>query len=1052
MNNSKEQQSSDSSLIKQEEKKSSTKSNALEIPQINLPKGGGAIKSIDEKFSVNASNGTSSFNIPIPLSKGRNNFTPDLNASYNSGTGNSILGIGWSLNINSIQRKTDKILPLYDDEEDTFVFSGAEDLVPFLKWEDDQWKTEEKEINQYKIKQYRPRIEGSFSRIEKISHPVHGTYWRITTRDNKTTFYGCTTAGKVSDCNNSGRIFQWLPEFSFDDKGNCMVYEYKNENLDNVANELFEKNRKNGTACFTNKYIKRIKYGNRIPYYIDFDNPYYPVPVSGDFLFEAVLDFGEHDQDHPEPSETLGQQWASRADAFSTYRSGFDIRTYRLLKRILMFHRFDELIDGDPYLVSSVDFDYETSTPGSVQQSELTYLKSITMAGYILKPDGNYSRKTLPTMEFSYEPLNWSNEIKEVDPDSIINLPEGISGNYQWTDFYGEGISGIFAEQGEGWFYKSNLGDVDEDGKVSFDNMSKVMPKPSFTGMNGGVLQLKDLDADGGKQIVISSNGLNGFFELSDDNEWLPFKKFEDNANVDLRDPNLKMIDLDGDGQADLLISEDNVFTWYPSKGKEGYEASRKTFKSFDEEKGPAIVFSDALQTIYLSDMSGDGLTDIVRVRNGEICYWPNLGYGIFGAKITMGNAPVFDSPDMFNSAYLQLSDISGTGTTDILYIGNNKCRAYLNLSGNSWSDEYEINPFFSSEQPNKISVIDLLGNGTSCIVWSSSLPENSSSPMRYIDLMGGKKPHLLTKYINNLGKETTLSYKSSTWFYLKDKAENKPWITKLPFPVHCVRKTETIDRITGSRFVSEYKFHHGYYDHHEREFRGFGMVEQTDTEDFEHWIKGNSTNIVDSTLHQPPVLTKTWFHTGAFIDKDKILTQFSHEYWYEEMSRQGFAVTAIESALEDARLVAAEGLDPNLVQQLNADEWREAFRACKSMVLRKEVFALDAPKTGATQEQIKKQLSPYTVSTHNCFIEILQRRNSGKYAVFTAKESEAITYNYERNTDDPRIAHSLNIKIDELGNILESASVVYKRQTADMTLPLNIRSKQRYCSHYIYS
>src|SRR6266542_6530091 len=34
-----------------------TKSNAIEVPSISLPKGGGAIKGIDEKFSVNAVNG-----------------------------------------------------------------------------------------------------------------------------------------------------------------------------------------------------------------------------------------------------------------------------------------------------------------------------------------------------------------------------------------------------------------------------------------------------------------------------------------------------------------------------------------------------------------------------------------------------------------------------------------------------------------------------------------------------------------------------------------------------------------------------------------------------------------------------------------------------------------------------------------------------------------------------------------------------------------------------------------------------------------------------------
>ncbi len=41
-------------------------------------------------------------------------------------------------------------------------------------------------------------------------------------------------------------------------------------------------------------------------------------------------------------------------------------------------------------------------------------------------------------------------------------------------------------------------------------------------------------------------------------------------------------------------------------------------------------------QSIYLADMCGDGLTDWVRPRNGEVCYGPNLGYGRFGAKVTM--------------------------------------------------------------------------------------------------------------------------------------------------------------------------------------------------------------------------------------------------------------------------------------------------------------------------------------------------------------------------------------------------------------------------------
>ena len=50
---------------------------------------------------------------------------------------------------------------------------------------------------------------------------------------------------------------------------------------------------------------------------------------------------------------------------------------------------------------------------------------------------------------------------------------------------------------------------------------------------------------------------------------------------------------------------------------------------------------------------------------------------------------------------------------------------------------------------------------------------------------------------------------------------------------MHVVERVETYDRISGNRFVTRYAYHHGYFDGIEREFRGFGMVEQWDTEEF---------------------------------------------------------------------------------------------------------------------------------------------------------------------------------------------------------------------------
>ena len=116
--------------------------------------------------------------------------------------------------------------------------------------------------------------------------------------------------------------------------------------------------------------------------------------------------------------------------------------------------------------------------------------------------------------------------------------------------------------------------------------------------------------------------------------------------------------------------------------------------------------------------------------------------------------------------------------------------------------------------------MVDLLANGTSCLVWSSILSKDSQRQMRYIDLMGGIKPHLLTFTKNNLGAETHIQYTSSTKFYLKDKYDGKPWITKLPFPVQVVERVETRDYISKNRFFTRYAYHHGYFDGIEREFR----------------------------------------------------------------------------------------------------------------------------------------------------------------------------------------------------------------------------------------
>lgn len=1031
-------QNNSSSFLKTDRGK--TKSNAIETPAISLPKGGGAIHGIDEKFSVNAVNGTGAFSIPIPVSQSRG-ASPSLSLAYNSGAGNGIFGLGWSMSLPSIKRSENKELPQYLDaiDSDTFLFSGTEDLVPEYRKEADGSFSKDADGNYvfnetdstdgfFRIRFYRPRIEGLFARIERWTHKTSGEIkWRVITRENLTTLFGWSEGSRIFDPQDKRKIFEWLPEFVFDDKGNCARYIYKKEN-EAGFDVLLAHNRnrlENGKITYTNLYLEKVLYGNKTPYK-KFGNAF---PAETDFLFRNVFDYGEYDFNAP-----FGEigDWNFRADAFSDYKAGFEIRTTRLCRRILLFHHFNELPGGSA-LVKSLDLEFDAAAPQG-----FTFLKSATVCGYIKQADGTYTQKKLPPTEFDYQKPDWNKTVQTVSPENLVDARAGFDNrSYQFTDLFNEGLSGILTEQANGWFYKHNLGGG------NFERAKLVSPKPSFTGL-AGVLQISDLDADGGKQIVNYASEPKGFFELSDDDEWLPFRNFELLPNVNLSDSNSRLLDLTGDGMPDVLITEDNVFAWYKSEGRKGFSERRNAVKPIDEEAGPHVVFADELQTIFLADMSGDGLTDIVRIRNGEICYWSNLGYGKFSTKVTLDNAPVFDAPDAFNPALIRLADIDGSGTSDIIYLGKNKFSCWMNLNGNAFDKiPFEIEDFPEINNQSNITVTDLLGNGVACIVWSSGLEKNAASALRYIDLMNGKKPHLMIGYKNNLGKEVALEYAPSTKFYIADKLAGKPWITKLHFPVHCISKTETRDVISGFRFVSSYKYRHGYYDHAEREFRGFGAVEQTDSEHFEHWVKSGATNIVEKDIHQEPVITRQWFHTGAFLSREKILTQFAAEYWFEEMNRRGFAVVSHEAELPDARIVAAPDLDPVLVGNLSADERREALRACKSMSLRAEVFALDAPLVGATPDEIKRELTPFTVSTHNCVIELIQPKGQNKHAVFAVKESESIDYSYERNTEDPRIAHNLNVKLDEYGNVLESASVVYPRLAPDAGLPSETQTAQ---------
>ena len=300
------------------------------MPSITLPKGGGAIRGIDEKLAVNPLTGTAALNIPLPITPGRSKFAPQMSLSYDSGSGNGTFGLGWQVLVPSITRKTDKGLPRYRDaeESDVFILSGAEDLVPSLikNTITGELKKDSFEQDGFNVQRYRPRIEGLFARIEKWTASTTGeTHWRSISKENITTVYGHSPDARIADPDDDTRVFQWLIEESYDDKGNVILYRYKQEDDAGVDKALpQERNR----SAYANRYLKRIFYGNQTPRTAGMQPE--------DCHFEIVFDYGEHDAGNPSSVET--GPWWGRRDPFSNHRAGFEIRTYRLCRRVMMFH------------------------------------------------------------------------------------------------------------------------------------------------------------------------------------------------------------------------------------------------------------------------------------------------------------------------------------------------------------------------------------------------------------------------------------------------------------------------------------------------------------------------------------------------------------------------------------------------------------------------------------------------------------------------------------------------------------------------------------------
>ncbi|SDA20939.1 RHS repeat-associated core domain-containing protein [Nitrosospira sp. Nsp18] len=686
------------------------------------PAGGGDVRGLGETFQPDLNSGVGNYRVPLDLLPGIRNFQPSLALGYSTGAGNGAWGLGWSLPFAAISRRTFRGTPSYTDD-DTFLFAGQTELLPVGSGN------------------FRASIENGF---EQFSRTASG--WQVTEKSGMRHTFGTTAESRIEfDDNGTIREFAWLIERTEDTAGNTITYRYRTEQ--------------------GQRYIDEIRYA---VYVIRFE-------------YEA------------------------RPDLFSDFRSGFDLRTALRCSRITL--HVDPL---GPAAVRTWALSYDTEP-----FSGLSLLRSVTFSGH--DPETGESA-ALPPLEFSYTEFAPSSRRLRKFVAGAGAAPPGLDQpNLELIDLDGRGLPGILSIENGVARYWSNTGGLRWGPPRSLPQFPAVFSTAEDR------VQFADMDGNGAADVLVGSGTLSGFYRNEGTGAFADFNQYVRQPQLAFETGGLQLMDVNGDGLVDAVHDGSTGLQVYDNLGSAGWKPPRLVPK--DDLPTPVPNLSSGDPRIRVADINGDGLADVVLFSSGYFEYWPSRGGGHFSESRKMTAAPRFPYP--FDPARVFIVDIDGDGLADVVFVGYDEVTYWINQSGNSFSAPQTIRYTPPTSRADTLRIADMSGTGTAGILWTSPYPD-----YRYLDFTGDVKPGLLSRIDNGLGRITAIEYTTSTGEATRDRELGEPWTSFLPFPVQVVSAVTVDDSISGLHNVTRYRYHEGHYDGHRREFDGFGRSEQIEEGD----------------------------------------------------------------------------------------------------------------------------------------------------------------------------------------------------------------------------
>ncbi|HTL58005.1 MAG TPA: toxin TcdB middle/N-terminal domain-containing protein [Candidatus Limnocylindrales bacterium] len=777
--------------------------NGVSPNTISLPKGPGSIEGLGESFQPNLNTGTAKYAIGFKVPPGTAGHAPALGLSYEGGGGNGPVGYGWSLPMACIQRRTDHGIPTYGQDvgfprQDAFINELKEELVP--------------QTNGYFFCQN----EGAFIRYQPV-----GDHWEGTLPNGTRLEFGLSENSRIQNATNNS-VFSWLLEREVDTHGNAILYTYSS----------FQ-----GETNLNQKYLSVIRYGPGAP------------PWSS-YHFVSL-------------------EYEDRPDWFEDCRAGFIVRTGKRLKTIRVGTQGVNLAghlqgdfdgDGKPdYLDRAYQFAYLNYAGTNSHWSLLAKVTPLGADGVSNLPSSSFGYTAIEPPDIASATgliIGGSNEPPAVMDNELVEL----------VDLNGDGLPDLLKTDFGGGAHQGymNRGEMQTDsGRVIRWDSGIDVDAGNGTAWNYNLsasdTHLADMDGDGLADLVHKTVlGDVIYFPNLGRVAWggQQMMSVLDSAPPSpFGEQDVRTADLDFDKRIDVVqsVASGTGFAyriWF-NLGDQMYSPSVTV------EQDAGFDFSDP--SVQIADLNGDRVSDVARVLPVGVMVTAGLGYGHF-ASIQMMLLPDYTLNDT-QIAHAKLTDLNGDGLADLVVerAAPAECWYWLNLGNYSFSARKVITGLPTTLGVNAVvRWADINGNGTTDLMYAdgSSVPKIQSVDLG--EVLGiGASPNTLVAISNGIGRVTLISYKPSTYFALADLAAGQPWTNVMPLTVTVVAGVSNLDSL-GHAYVTQFRYHDGYYDSVEKQFRGFERVEQLD--------------IGDGTA--PTLVSRSYFDTGREYEamKGKVL------------------------------------------------------------------------------------------------------------------------------------------------------------------------------------